>query len=131
QELSLTAYVAPHAGAWIETLTTRLGSHFCRGSPPMRGRGLKLVKFKPHAGVRMSPPMRGRGLKLSCLCGRELINKSSPIRGRGLRNARGGGGDAIPLTLIVLFNLQTEDLFTVLMKGRWEKALYRSRYWRP
>ena len=55
--------VAPHAGAWIETYKQTSASSSCV-SPPMRGRGLKLVTYKDHWGKVMSPPMRGRGLKL-------------------------------------------------------------------
>jgi len=51
--------VAPHAGAWIETFC-RHGSIQITGSPPMRGRGLKLdashegagtIEVAPHAGA--------------------------------------------------------------------------------
>ena len=36
-----------------------------RGSPPMRGRGLKLFNFGAAIRFSGSPPMRGRGLKLA------------------------------------------------------------------
>ena len=55
--------VAPHAGAWIETLIRfllRAGNK----SPPMRGRGLKQPKNLYYSNQLGSPPMRGRGLKL-------------------------------------------------------------------
>ena len=78
--------VAPHAGAWIETMITRSAS-ISFWSPPTRGRGLKRAhrcqalaaqQVAPHAGAWIetgvsgattryaeSPPTRGRGLKHS------------------------------------------------------------------
>ena len=32
-------------------------------SPPMRGRGLKRIRYGINCNCMMSPPMRGRGLK--------------------------------------------------------------------
>ena len=32
-------------------------------SPPLRGRGLKLVQMPDQQQQRLSPPLRGRGLK--------------------------------------------------------------------
>ena len=54
--------VAPHAGAWIETLSA---DAYTQGfaSPPMRGRGLKQSPRADWASQTKSPPMRGRGLK--------------------------------------------------------------------
>ena len=52
-------HVAPHAGAWIETVD-ELNGRFTVMSPPMRGRGLKhlcglgclqLFAVAPHAGA--------------------------------------------------------------------------------
>ncbi len=52
--------VAPHAGAWIETHNNPAHIIYEAGSPPMRGRGLKLYKRElyfmrfhvaPHAGA--------------------------------------------------------------------------------
>ena len=63
---ALDAKVAPHAGAWIETISKVLAL-VVTWSPPMRGRGLK---HNAHANKKMqrsSPPMRGRGLKHVCL----------------------------------------------------------------
>ena len=55
--------VAPHAGAWIETpFCPRRGRS--RPSPPTRGRGLKPNPGSPEAVALGSPPTRGRGLKL-------------------------------------------------------------------
>ncbi len=51
--------VAPHAGAWIETLPPVIAKN-AESSPPMRGRGLKPItddqaikptKVAPHAGA--------------------------------------------------------------------------------
>ena len=54
--------VAPHAGAWIETiqaLTNRLYAQ----SHPMRVRGLKLIEKYLSYLTLLSHPMRVRGLK--------------------------------------------------------------------
>ena len=55
--------VAPHAGAWIETYAAvmRDGDTW---SLPTRERGLKHRRSKPHRGRRQSLPTRERGLKL-------------------------------------------------------------------
>ena len=77
--------VAPHVGAWIETMELPIQSLFT-ASPPTWGRGLKLLLRKvslkpinvaPHVGAWIettvtntnldaaeSPPTWGRGLKL-------------------------------------------------------------------
>ena len=56
-------YVAPRAGAWIETdkVVEILPGVM---SPPVRGRGLKLNLYTIEVDPRTSPPVRGRGLKL-------------------------------------------------------------------
>ena len=44
---------APHAGAWIETiLNVIVASPSSRGSPLMRGRGLKPSKVQKHKAVQ-------------------------------------------------------------------------------
>jgi len=56
--------VAPHAGAWIETL--KLDWYSLSGrSHPMRVRGLKLALNEKINQSNRSHPMRVRGLKLS------------------------------------------------------------------
>ncbi len=57
-------FVAPHAGAWIET---QQALSFGTGykSLPMRERGLKQINNDDMIFVFMSLPMRERGLKLS------------------------------------------------------------------
>ena len=55
--------VAPHVGAWIETLDES-GNFFDIMSPLMWGRGLKLHRLKRLHLVILSPLMWGRGLKL-------------------------------------------------------------------
>ena len=59
----MASWVAPHAGAWIETqaLPRPVMRHL---SPPMRGRGLKQGGHRRNKGDGQSPPMWGRGLKL-------------------------------------------------------------------
>jgi len=58
--------VAPHAGAWIETIKVFANAEKPR-SRPMRARGLKLYGAVWGAGIMTSRPMRARGLKLSHL----------------------------------------------------------------
>ena len=76
--------VAPRAGAWIETgsrtLTPRLS-----GSPPARGRGLKLILLAGIVTAIVSPPARGRGLKQSGENPAGKRVRSPPARGRGLK----------------------------------------------
>ena len=55
--------VAPLAGAWIETIAQSLVDFLGR-SPPSRGRGLKLLQQVQQQASLASPPSRGRGLKL-------------------------------------------------------------------
>ena len=61
--LYLGQFVAPRAGAWIET-ATHLASIAITQSPPARGRGLKLDRAWLSENSIQSPPARGRGLKL-------------------------------------------------------------------
>ncbi len=84
--------VAPHAGAWIETLPSEVTAAIKR-SPPMRGRGLKLIpawrlfiemKVAPHAGAWIETYRR---------MGVRLLSRSPPMRGRGLKQDGGGLGD--------------------------------------
>ena len=60
QKQSNLKYVAPHAGAWIETYTSLVCALPFNLSPPTRGRGLKrtcsdqgqpLLAVAPHAGA--------------------------------------------------------------------------------
>ena len=55
--------VAPHAGAWIETVAANPYDEPLR-SPPTRGRGLKQITTTLAVVLMGSPPTRGRGLKL-------------------------------------------------------------------
>ena len=50
--------VAPHAGAWIETLSL-IGKALPSMSPPMRGRGLKHSLEKRLADIFCRPPCGG------------------------------------------------------------------------
>ena len=59
---TMDGVVAPHAGAWIETLIAILFSPFV-SSHPMRVRGLKLWLAKVANCCKPSHPMRVRGLK--------------------------------------------------------------------
>ncbi len=59
------AAVAPHAGAWIETLPC-LKMRLALGSPPMRGRGSKQRRQIVSAGVIGRPPCGGVDRNLWC-----------------------------------------------------------------
>ena len=79
-----TAFVAPHAGAWIETPPAQ-PVQGASVSPPTRGRGLKLFDTKKRKSRGKSPPTRGRGLKLQVLVHGVGRAWSPPTRGRGLK----------------------------------------------
>ncbi len=79
-------WVAPHAGAWIETYDSLERYITLPRSPPMRGRGLKLIAGICINAFFRSPPMRGRGLKPITACIQQPLNDGSPpMRGRGLK----------------------------------------------
>ena len=54
-------------------------------SPPVRGRGLKLIRVLDKRAKGRSPPVRGRGLKLHDSFVYRLPSRSPPVRGRGLK----------------------------------------------
>ena len=58
-----TAFVAPHAGAWIETSTFKATLASPLASRPTRARGLKPLHAFKRRGQRVSRPTRARGLK--------------------------------------------------------------------
>ena len=68
-------WVAPYAGAWIETLAARASS-FWTLSPPTRGRGLKLfISLRPRSSRPVAPyagawietrPIRSRSSSVIC-----------------------------------------------------------------
>ena len=62
-KLYLCCLVAPHAGAWIETVNG-IGGSLLAGSHPMRVRGLKRSFRVEQLDLSKSHPMRVRGLKL-------------------------------------------------------------------
>ena len=78
-------FVAPHAGARIETVFRLLCGSLLL-SLPMRERGLKPHKFEDVSQMERSLPMRERGLKL---IGGRHTNRwcwSLPMRERGLKH---------------------------------------------
>ncbi len=81
--------VAPHAGAWIETLSDRDRVR-TRVSPPTRGRGSKRHTGHRVRPDRASPPTRGRGSKPA--------SGGLPIRHRHCRPPRGGVDRNTPLS---------------------------------
>ena len=56
------------------------------GSPPARGRGLKLKEHTPLDNKKVSPPARGRGLKHPVEDAPGCTEASPPARGRGLKH---------------------------------------------
>ena len=77
-------FVAPRAGAWIETKEAGT-SYFEHESHPVRVRGLKLTLFSLLVKLLGSHPVRVRGLKLSLYHCRDLELMSHPVRVRGLK----------------------------------------------
>ena len=77
--------VAPHAGAWIETMQLMGTSSPMRRSHPTRVRGLKPRTTGKVLNKRMSHPTRVRGLKLSFLVLSLESKRSHPTRVRGLK----------------------------------------------
>ncbi len=83
--------VAPHAGAWIETSTSSNGPNDS-SSPPMRGRGLKLIPAWRLFIEMKAPPMRGRGLKLIDVWA-SVYYLGRPHAGAWIEQDGGGLGD--------------------------------------
>src|SRR5438309_1714407 len=86
--------VAPRAGAWIETKSSR-DSVRAASSPLVQGRGLKHRGLLREPVVLLSPLVQGRGLKR--VEGRQSSDRGmSPlVQGRGLKH-RVGRADRIP-----------------------------------
>ena len=82
----LQSYVAPHAGAWIET-SDRLPCPYPHTSLPTRERGLKLDHGDRGHRPIMSLPTRERGLKRAIEADAGLDPQSLPTRERGLKLA--------------------------------------------
>jgi len=80
-------YVAPRAGAWIETHGANTTSITGNRSPLAQGRGLKLTA---RAGGIMhpgSPLAQGRGLKPNTSLSISGVTSSPLAQGRGLKHA--------------------------------------------
>ncbi len=112
-------YVAPRAGAWIETRRL-VGRGPVPGSPPARGRGLKPTAMLTVPSYVPSPPARGRGLKrvgklddapargvapragawIETLLARRAAARTSspPARGRGLKHIVGDTCGELPVS---------------------------------
>ena len=110
--------VAPHAGAWIETLNLCLNAvalqsplmqgrglkqDLCaparlrrRRSPLMQGRGLKPLIVTWTKGANQSPLMQGRGLKRQFKLDQDYPRMSPLMQGRGLKRQTGCCGSAAP-----------------------------------
>src|ERR1700730_9761180 len=61
---NIPVIVAPHAGAWIETRRPCCLEQVVSASRPMRARGLKHAHAVRILRLAKSRPMRARGLKL-------------------------------------------------------------------
>src|SRR5690625_4187489 len=101
--------VAPHAGAWIETVAHGATACGCLTSPLTQGRGSKLRNEGLHHDRRRSPLTQGRGSKL--LCGGKLsLQRGSPLtQGRGSK-------PALPMTTLT-------DSESPLTQGRGSKLV--------
>ena len=77
--------VAPHVGAWIETLFAHMDEMSKRQSHPMWVRGLKLKLLYVRSMTNRSHPMWVRGLKLGGIFGMSGQRSSHPMWVRGLK----------------------------------------------
>jgi len=77
--------VAPHAGAWIETLFFVMSLVSDYLSRPMRARGLKHTLLRCCHYPHLSRPMRARGLKHKAVQFLGGCTLSRPMRARGLK----------------------------------------------
>jgi len=58
--VGLIILVAPRAGAWIETYSIHQPQNQDEASPPVRGRGLKLIQYINHRiKMKRRPPCGG------------------------------------------------------------------------
>ena len=82
----MSPVVAPHAGAWIETLYGRCPSEKDKSSHPMRVRGLKLQQSHRSGAASLVAPHAGAWIETDAL----LLNAerlgSHPMRVRGLKH---------------------------------------------
>ena len=81
--------VAPHAGAWIETISLKYILRFGE-SHPMRVRGLKQENYPLYQNQTKSHPMRVRGLKRSTLIAYFPIPLVAPHAGAWIETSRSG-----------------------------------------
>ena len=85
--------VAPHTGAWIETVSALI-QPTSRTVAPHTGAWIETDLIVESGNTYKSPPIRGRGLKLgqNLRVGQPM---SPPIRGRGLKHLRRHDGHSI------------------------------------
>src|SRR3546814_12460730 len=81
-DLRLLCLVAPHAGAWIETLWCPDASTRAR-RPSCRGVDRNLLCYEGADGGGESPLMLGRGSKLTDPCRLTRLKLSPLMQGRG------------------------------------------------
>ena len=85
--------VAPHTGAWIETMSKRAAIYSAE-SHPTRVRGLKLRKYRHLRKTRQSHPTRVRGLKL-CVDAQTHIAAVAPHTGAWIETLSSGISDSV------------------------------------
>ena len=81
--------VAPHAGAWIETLQESPLTSQAVTSPLMQGRGSKLPRMVVLSSSLPSPLMQGRGSKLRRVVAAPRRQPSPLMQGRGSKRRIG------------------------------------------
>ena len=86
--MNLAGRVAPHAGAWIETLLTGQQPAIM-GSRPTRARGLKQGCGKTCDTMDAVAPHAGAWIETMSRDTRRLGTKSRPTRARGLKHFYG------------------------------------------
>jgi len=83
------AWVAPRAGAWVETTGSGRTASGHPRSRPVRARGLKHSRDVSVNRGDASRPVRARGLKLGNTLGPVRSGLSRPVRARGLKHRVG------------------------------------------
>ena len=89
-----TVSVAPHAGAWIETLTTSAMADRTESSPLTQGRGLKHCQHACSARLASSPLTQGRGLKHVAAAPMTIAMPVAPHAGAWIETSRGANTSA-------------------------------------
>ena len=78
-------HVAPHAGAWIETICSDYGDPPHRDVAPHAGAWIETLRWAGNRKKFKSHPTRVRGLKLTTGKRSRTVAVSHPTRVRGLK----------------------------------------------